>query len=101
MPTLQAPRPTTREPRKRRQASATPAVPAQVQEMLREISFVLHATRVARGVGQAATPSRARAASIPPSYGPRDRSEAWRAPQPSRSEPATRFEILSEEGSRR
>jgi hypothetical protein len=55
MPTLQAPRP-ARKPRKRRRASATPAVPAGlVQEMLREIGFVLHATRVARRVGQAAT----------------------------------------------
>ena len=50
MPTLQAPRP-TRKPRKR-----WPAVPAKrVREMLLEIAFVLHATRVVGRVGQTAT----------------------------------------------
>ena len=59
MPTLQAPG-TARKHRKRRQGSATPAVPAErVREMLLEIAFVLHATRVVGRVGQfQATPAR-------------------------------------------
>jgi hypothetical protein len=43
----------TRKPRNPRKASAPAAVPAErVREMLREITFVLHATRVIRRRGE-------------------------------------------------
>jgi hypothetical protein len=51
MSTVQIRRP-TRKPLNRLKASAPTAVSAErVRQMLREIAFVLHATRVARRVG--------------------------------------------------
>jgi hypothetical protein len=55
MYTVQVPH-RTRKPQKRREASATPAVPAKrVREMLRQVAFVLHATRVVWRVGETIT----------------------------------------------
>jgi hypothetical protein len=52
MSTVQAPRRTLKS-RKRQKASAPPAVSAErVREMLREIAFVLHVTRIVGRVGE-------------------------------------------------
>ncbi len=53
MPTVQA-RHRTRKPQQRRKASAPTAVSAErVREILLEIAFVLHATRVVGRLGEA------------------------------------------------
>jgi hypothetical protein len=58
MPAVLAPH-RTRKPQNRRQASAPAAVPAErVRQLLREIAFVLHATRVVGRVGVRVAPQK-------------------------------------------
>ena len=58
MPTVQAPH-RTRKSQNRPKASAPAAVPAErVRELLRQIAFVLHATRVVGRVAEGVAPKK-------------------------------------------